>query len=190
MIELIRDGHLGGFIRGGDVDTFDPILWDRLIQDYQLTSIIDVGCGEGWSTKHFKDQGLDALGIEGSRLAIDNSPVKDLIIQHDYTTGPYEPIRVYDAVWSCEFVEHVEAKYVPNFLRTFLRARRVFMTYSTIWDGGYHHVNANDQTYWNQKLKEIGFNYDEAASLKYRALASARWVKATFSVYEINLPLN
>ena len=56
--ELIRDGHLGGCVKGGDSDTWDTNIWDILIEKYGVRSIIDVGCGEGWSIKYFKEKGL------------------------------------------------------------------------------------------------------------------------------------
>ena len=27
---LVQDGHLGGFVQGGDPDTYDPIVWQKL----------------------------------------------------------------------------------------------------------------------------------------------------------------
>lgn len=185
IYELIYDGHLGGCVRGGDNDTWDAKIWDILIQRYSVRSIIDVGCGEGWSTKYFKDQGLDVLGVEGSQKVIDGSVNKELLVCHDYTKGPFVPDKSYDAVWTCEFVEHVEPEYVSNFLETFKCAKHIFMTYSEPqWStGGYHHVNCQNQDYWNMKLKEIGFQFDENISMELRALATARWIKPTLSVY-------
>lgn len=183
--ELIRDRHLGGCVRGGDPDTWDTNIWDILIEKYGVKSIIDVGCGEGWSTKYFKDMGLNVLGIEGSQLVIDGSPNKELLIQHDYTTGPFVPPLEFDAVWTCEFVEHVKAEYVPNFLATFEQAKYIFMTYSEPqWStGGYHHVNCRDQNYWNEKLDSIGFKWEEQISKDLRKISVAQWIKPTLSIY-------
>lgn len=183
--ELIRDGHLGGCVKGGDGDTWDSDIWDILLNEYNIKSIVDVGCGEGWSTKYFKDKGLDALGIEGSSIVIDGSPNKELLVKHDYTLGPYIPEKNYDAIWSCEFVEHVEEKYVQNFLETFKVCKYVFMTYSEPkWStGGYHHVNCKDQNYWNEKLSSVGFVWNEEKSKELRNIAKAKWIKPTLSIY-------
>ncbi len=85
---LIADGHLGGFIQGGDPDTHDPVIWQKLIDTFKPKNLIDIGCGEGHAIKWFVDNGVDAVGIEGSAKALENSPVKDRIILHDYTKGP------------------------------------------------------------------------------------------------------
>ena len=166
IYELIYDGHLGGCVKGGDSDTWDANIWNILITKYNIKSIIDVGCGEGWSTDFFKQQGLDVIGIEGSQKVIDSSPYKDLLIRHDYTDGSFIPTKSYDAIWSCEFVEHVEEQYVDNFLETFKNVNYIFMTYSEPqWStGGYHHVNCQNQEYWNTKLDSIGFKFDEETS--------------------------
>jgi SAM-dependent methyltransferase len=183
--ELIRDGHLGGCVKGGDSDTWDTNIWDILIEKYGVRSIIDVGCGEGWSIKYFKEKGLNAVGVEGSQLVIDGSPNKDLLIRHDYTSGPYVPSQDFDAVWTCEFVEHVEEKYVENFLATFNCADFIFMTYSEPqWStGGYHHVNCRDQNYWNEKLDSIGFKWEAEYSKELRKISTAKWIKPTLSIY-------
>jgi SAM-dependent methyltransferase len=186
--KLITDGHLGGCVQGGDNDTWDSNIWDILISEYNITSILDVGCGEGWSTKYFKEKGLDALGIEGSKIVIDGSPNKEMLICHDYTKGEFIPNKKYNAVWSCEFVEHVDEIFVSNFLETFRSVDYVFMTYSEPqWStGGYHHVNCKDQNYWNEKLKSIGFIWDEKKSKDLRKLSIARWIKPTLSIYYKN----
>ena len=108
IYELIRDGHLGGCVKGGDTDTWEPAIWNILIDMFDVQSILDVGCGEGWSTRYFLDRRVYARGIEGSSKVIAGSPHKDILIQHDYTTGPYIPDFEFDAIWSCEFVEPVD----------------------------------------------------------------------------------
>lgn len=186
--QLILDNHLGGCVKGGDPDTYDENVWNYLIENYEVHSILDIGCGEGWSTEFFKRKGLKVLGIEGSRKVINDSPHKELLIQHDYTLGKIKLKEKYDAVWTCEFVEHVEERFVENFLDTFANVKYVFMTYSEPqWsNGGYHHVNCRDQKYWNSKLESINFSYLEEETKYIRSIAKARWIKSTLSIYQKN----
>lgn len=188
MGKLICDEHLGGCIQGGDEDTYDEKVWIYLIEKFGIKSIIDVGCGEGWSTEFFKRKGLKVLGVEGSQKVINGSPHKELLIQHDYTKGKLKIKQKFDAIWTCEFVEHVEQQYVENFLDTFEKVDYIFMTYSEPqWStGGYHHVNCRDQNYWNVKLASIGFKYLLEDSLAAREIAIARWIKPTLSIYQNN----
>ena len=182
---LVQDGHLGGFVQGGDPDTYDPVIWQKLIDTFQPKNLIDIGCGEGHSVKWFVDKGVDAIGIEGSAKALNNSPVKDRIILHDYTKGPYKVESEFDLAWSCEFVEHVEARYVNNYMTTFNSAKVVAMTYSEPqWShGGHHHVNCQPQSYWNDIFEFWGYQWMEEFSRDLRSIATARWVKPTLSVY-------
>ena len=129
-MSLVFDGHLGGFIQGGDPDTFDPVVWKDLIKEFKPSNMIDIGCGEGHAIKWFVDNGVDWIGIEGSTKALENSPVKDRITIHDYTKGPYKVESAFDLAWSCEFVEHVESRFANNYMTTFSCSPVVAMTYS------------------------------------------------------------
>jgi 16S rRNA A1518/A1519 N6-dimethyltransferase RsmA/KsgA/DIM1 with predicted DNA glycosylase/AP lyase activity len=66
--------HLGGYIIGGDSNTYAPEIWDWMI-NHNIKSVIDVGCGEGHSTKYFYDNGCEVLGVEGGINAINNSKI-------------------------------------------------------------------------------------------------------------------
>jgi hypothetical protein len=168
--------YLGGYIVGGDNDTYCPEIWNWIISN-GIKSILDVGCGEGYSTKYFLDHGIDAIGIEGGKNAIENSKIQNNIILHDYTKGPYIPCKKYDAVWCCEFVEHVDEKYIDNFLTTFSYANHIFMTHALPGQGGYHHVNEQEAKYWIRNIEKNNFIFDQDISLKLRNLSKAKWIK-------------
>lgn len=178
--------HLGGYIVGGDKDTYAPQVWDWMI-DNNIKSVIDIGCGEGHSTKYFYDHNIDILGIEGSSQAIQHSPIKDKIICHDYTLGPIQLSKRYDAVWSCEFVEHIDARFIENFLNTFDYANHIFMTHATPGQGGYHHVNEQPSSYWIEKISARNYSVDMELSLELRQKTSARWVKKSLLVFHKKL---
>lgn len=163
--------HLGGYIIGGDYHTYATEIWDWMIGN-GINSILDVGCGEGHSTKYFYDRGCEVLGIEGGINAWNNSVIKDKIILHDFTTGRYIPTKQYDAVWCCEFVEHVDEKYIDNFLETFKYGNKIFMTHADIGQDGYHHVNCQKSDYWISKIESIGFIFDQQISSYLRELTN------------------
>jgi len=169
---IFEPHHLGGYIAGGDPEAWYPELWDWITNILRVTSVIDIGCGEGHSTKYFKEKGCKVLGVEGSKIAIKNSPVKKLLIRHDYTEGPFYPDNEYDLAWSCEFVEHVEEKYLYNFLETFKASKYAFITHDLLGgETGYHHVNCQSKEYWIEKFSEIGFKFDEKLTRKARKKA-------------------
>jgi len=145
--------HLGGYVPGGDVWTWFPNLWAWFVKEFNIQSVLDIGCGEGHSTKFF----CDVLGVEGSSQAIKDSPIPDKIVKHDFCDGAYIPSKKYDLIWCCEFIEHVDEKYLLNFLQTFKHCKYLMITHATPGQGGYHHVNEQSVVYWLEHLKKIGF---------------------------------
>jgi len=155
--------HLGGYVSGGDPATYFPEVWDDLGRYHR--SVIDVGCGDGAALAYFRGLGCEVLGVEGV-------PQDDPdIVLHDYTAGPYVPDRTFDLCWSCEFVEHVDERYVPNFLETFRAARTVVMTHAFPGQPGQHHVNCQPPEYWVAMMLAAGFELDRERTLRLRSLA-------------------
>lgn len=151
--EFIMQGHLGGYFAGGDPDTLYPEMWQWLIKELEITSILDVGCGDGTAMRMFYDYGIhDVEGVDG---VPQDTPGR--IFAHDYELGPWLPGRHYDLIWSCEFVEHVKEEFVPNFLRTFKHANYVAMTHALPGQTGHHHVNCQPPEYWQEQMFEIGY---------------------------------
>lgn len=168
VFKQVQEPHLGGYIVGGDPATWYPELWRWLIDSCGVSSMLDVGCGEGHALEFFHGAGCDVHGVEG---VLQDSP---LIVQHDYTTGPYRPPRSFDLVWACEFVEHVEEKHLANFIVTFQAARRLLlMTHAYPGQGGYHHVNEQDENYWIPRIERAGFHYEEELTSTTRRLSES-----------------
>lgn len=184
MQEYVTDGHLGGYVKGGDEATWFPQLWRWFVREQGVTSVLDVGCGEGHALNWFRDEGCDVRGVEGIE-----QPDPD-ITTHDFTEGPFNATVAaqkgmtlfgdvfvdidydFDLVWCCEFVEHVKEQYVPNFLETFKLGRIVAMTHATPGQQGYHHVNCQPASYWIYALEEIGFRYDRLLASEARRIAA------------------
>jgi hypothetical protein len=166
--DMITDGHLGGYVEGGDDATFYPNLWAWLAQDPTLAikSVLDVGCGEGHALDVFKNHGVFARGVDGMPQ---NRPD---ISTHDFTKGPYLSHHAYGLCWSCEFVEHVEERYLHFVLDTFACAKLVLMTHAVPGQGGYHHVNCQPAEYWIGAMAAIGYQYSPMLTTKTRQLAA------------------
>ena len=184
-IELSREweqhlekGCPGGYIRSserfpyGDPCTWFPQLWKWTYSKLGVRSVLDVGCGEGHSTKFFKDLGCDILGIDGSVQAKKDSLVPEFHVVHDFSKGPFIPSKTYDLVWSCEFVEHVEEKYAENFLKTFSYSHKYIMiTHAQPGQQGWHHVNCRPKKYWVEKITRLGFKLDTRLTKIARKIA-------------------
>jgi SAM-dependent methyltransferase len=170
MTTTITPDHLGGSLTP-DSHTFMPDVWSRLIQDYAIRSMIDVGCGPGytaaWFLEHFGRAGR-VLGLEGDpgALAIRRC---DPIVSHDFTLGPFVPIDRYDLGWCAEFVEHVEEQFIPNWMAALRRCRYVAMTFATPGQGGHHHVCERDESFWLEQFTAADFDHVPEETARLRA---------------------
>jgi hypothetical protein len=166
-MRMICEGHLGGFIEGGDPMTWCPAVWQELLNE-GVRSIVDVGCGAGYASEWFHQRGCRVLGIDGSETAERLFRVPGSFARHDYTTGPLTLFA--DLAWSCEFVEHVEEQYVPNFMATFRHCTTVAMTFAEPGQAGHHHVNCQPADYWRGVFAAHGFRFDESTTMWLQSL--------------------
>jgi len=160
--------HLGGC--RSNKGTFVPLVWDKIIEMYNIKSVIDIGCGYAQSLSYFISKGLTGIGVEGWEYAVQHSKVPESIIMHDYTLGKYIPEKEFDLGWSAEFVEHVDKEYIDNFMATFKKCKYVAMTHAFPRQRGFHHVNCQKSIYWIEIFKNNGFIYLENDSLGLRNL--------------------
>ena len=173
--------HLGGYIVGGDDATYYPDLWRWLVEVRGVKSVIDVGCGEGRAVDYFAslicpsdmdDRLCHVVGIDGVK-----QPDHPHLFQHDYTEGllwisDVADLKKFDLCWCCEFVEHVEERYVPNFLDTFSYADLVLMTHAEPGQQGHHHVNTQTPMYWQGVMAAIGYELDPDLTDQTRRIAA------------------
>lgn len=167
----IVDGHLGGYVPGGDPNTTYPTLWRWLVDQLEVRSVLDVGCGDGrGALSTFRTAGARVLGIDG--MPSDDPDV----LRHDFTEGaPWDPdagIYRFDLCWSAEFVEHVEERYLPHYLAAFQACEIVLMTHAVPGQGGWHHVNLKPADYWIGAMAAIGYRLDDELTGQARALAT------------------
>lgn len=163
--ERLLPEHLGGHF--GNVNR-DPATLAYLVARYGVQSLLDVGCGPGGMLDDAQALGLLAAGIDGDPFV---ASADRRITCHDYTQGPLRWAPV-DLVWSMEFVEHVDAAYVGNFLITFDAGRVLYMTAAPPGFPGWHHVNCQPPEYWIDLLGRRGWALDEEATAWVRANGS------------------
>jgi SAM-dependent methyltransferase len=170
---VVYQDHMGGCALGGDGATYYPKMWDYIVKEYGITSVIDVGCGRAFAADYFKGIGTNVRGVEGCKEAVEASFLEpEELSLHDYENdGPFIPEKVYDLAWSCEFVEHIEERYMQNFIETFKRCRFVAITYAFPGQGGHHHVNEQHEPYWVHHMMLQGFEIDREATQTLRLIA-------------------
>lgn len=181
---MTTPAHLGGsHVTQVDAYTFLPDIWDRLIARYKIASVLDVGCGSGFSTKWFIDHGLRALGIEGDPACLAARRC-DTIFNHDFTIGPFVPVEQWDLGWTAEFVEHVEEQFIPNWMAALQRCRYVAMTFATPGQGGHHHVCERPEQFWLDRFAAAGFEHVLEETVALRATSKGEtWGRPTLTFF-------
>lgn len=162
--------HLGGSGPNGDPVTFCPDVFGYVCIKYGIRSVLDVGCALGFNAVWFHNRGYDVMGVEGLPDYVKGNKLpKDRVVLHDYTEGPWVPPHEFDLCVSTEFVEHVEARFVPNFVETFKHCRFILMTHALPGQGGVHHVNETTSEAWIDVLSAAGFEHLEDETERLRA---------------------
>lgn len=135
-----------------------------------IKTMVDVGCGPGGMVEHARSKGIDAKGIDGDYTIPRSVPVHI----HDFTQGTVDLHGTVDLCWCVEFVEHVEEKYMQNFINVFQQARFLLMTHAYPGQGGHHHVNEQPSSYWIEKLTEAGFIYEPEVTSAIRQCSTMK----------------
>jgi SAM-dependent methyltransferase len=175
----LRFDHLGGTAIEGDPDSWYPELWDWVVRTFDVASVLDVGCGVGFSTRFFYESGLLVWGLDAEpvlekHLFVGYDHLEQSIIAHDLTTGCWTRDDTWqtDLVWCCEVAEHIEERFVQNVVDTVTKNCRKVLAFCAApkGAGGYHHVNCQDPPYWIEKLEAAGLTYRPDLTEQGRAL--------------------
>ena len=164
-------GHLGGHENETHID--DGAL-TYFIENLDVKSMVDIGCGPGGMVELAMNKGLDVIGLDGDYTVKRPERVKDNVVIHDFCIGPYILDKKYDLAWTVEFVEHVEEKYMDNFIDVMKQCKYVIMTHAFPHQPGHHHVNCQFASYWIKQMEARGFMYDDFTTKSVRQMSTMR----------------
>ena len=167
----VLEGHLGGFYTTVDKASHCPEMFKYLVENLDINSVLDIGCGMGYQMQEFMKYCDEVVGVDGSEYATSNSPVKESIFKHDFSVGELDTEDRFDLCWCCEFVEHVKEEFRDNFLSSFAFCKYVAMTHAVPGQGGHHHVNCQPREYWVEHMSRFGFEFDEEMTDQLKELA-------------------
>lgn len=177
---------LGGAVEQGDANTIMPDVWGYLLTRHQVRSVLDLGCGFGHAMKWFEDNLVPTRGVEGWEEAVTRHLVPGHVLQHDYTKG-LSPLAdaAYDLCWCAEFVEHVEERFIPNYMADMKRCRLVCITHAEPWQDGHHHVTLHDDDWWVRTFAGHGMVHleEESALLRLTDRWKAGWGRRTLMLF-------
>ncbi len=105
--------HARGYHRGPDY-SHAKVLATRLLEAHHPTSVLDVGCAQGWSVEWFAMHGIDARGIDVSSVAVRRARRLGRDVRLASATDlPFED-RAFDVVLSTDCLEHMRPEDAPR----------------------------------------------------------------------------
>ncbi len=167
-VSLSTEPHLGGNIREGDPFTYAPRTWDYVLDRFAVRSVLDLGCGLGYSSQYFFSRGRAVIAVEGLKANVDKSIYPSVAC--DLEKGPV--YCAVDLVHCQEVVEHIEEAFLENLLQSLACGRFVLITHAVPGQGGYHHVNEKPSEYWIEHLARHGCQLLEEDTARIRKLAA------------------
>ena len=136
---------------------FVPLL---MAQCEWPTTVIDVGCGEGWWAKEFQSHNCAVTGIDGGWHG--DHQLGEQFIPHNLA-NPLPPVLHgrYDAVVCLEVAEHLRPARARTFINDLcaLTHDRGYIIFSAAvpGQGGTGHLNEQWPSYWSKLFNENGF---------------------------------
>jgi len=160
--------YLGGHLNITNIDT--PLLI-AVKETFNIKSMLDIGCGPGGMKAIANKNDIDWYGVDGDPAVIEDT---EYSLVHDFTLGKANIDRQFDLIWCTEFLEHVEEKYIPNYMPLFKLGKVVVVTAAPPGWPGFHHVNCREESYWIDVFKKYGFKYSKETTNDFKNLSKMR----------------
>ena len=149
---------------------------DVLVAGLKFSSVIDLGCGNGFILNRLAQNGKEVIGVDGSSHALAAAPseLRPRLIAADLT----QPLRLgqHDLVICSEVAEHLEPRHANILVDNICghSAESVFFTAAVPGQGGHGHVNEQPHEYWIAMFALRGFQLDAGSTSNLRRDLSER----------------
>lgn len=130
-----------------------------LMQELNITSVLDVGCGRGvWLDEWLKHGISDILGIDGTYVDVNSLEIPAHLFQAANLANQLHLERKFDLVQSLEVAEHIPEQFADTFVENLvIHGDMILFSAAPPGQGGEFHVNEQEYSYWHQKF--IRHNY-------------------------------
>jgi len=174
-----------------DNKLFDPLLAAIIYCLYKPRCVLDIGCGNGWYCRYFKDCFVPTVkGIEGNPDVVSIGIYGD-ILEHDLTKPinyflPSLKSDSFDLVICLEVGEHIPARYEKIFIDNVVGfvSKFLVLSWAVPEQPGRGHVNLKTNRYVIEKMKNKGLSLDEKRTRTLREYNSLWWFKQSVMAFE------
>ncbi len=163
----------------GTVTESAAALVPRLMLRFNPTSMVDVGCGEGWFARAFASWGCDASGYDISVATphtVSLGPTQARFRHFDLTESRVGSVGPVDLALCIEVAEHIpdeRAAYLVGLLAQ--SAPIVVFSAAAPGQGGFGHVNEQPPSYWAALFAEHGYEFSEDIRTEIHDDARIAW---------------
>lgn len=176
---------------------FDKGFGQALVQYLGKSKIYDIGAGVGQFEVFSKCSGVDTLSFDGGNniesfenehIPLQNDPnfVVPKICWIDASV-PVEGMEPLDWVLSIEVGEHIQKSREKIFLDNLVNLSKigVILSWAVKGQGGYQHINTQNNEYIINEMEKRGLHYDLRQSMYFRSSVSElSWLKNTVMVFK------
>lgn len=142
---------------------------NSILKNFEVKSVIDVGCGTGALLEALRDRDCKVFGLEYSEAALNYCRARQLdIAKFDLERDVFTDHRTFDVAVSMEVAEHLPEIVSDRYVDLLTRLSRVIIfTAASPGQGGADHVNEQPPSYWITKFQRCGFKHTEGLSQRW-----------------------
>jgi SAM-dependent methyltransferase len=135
------------------------ILVPLVLSRFQVSSVVDVGCGVGGWLNVFSRHGItDYLGIDGAYVPLDMLKIPAAKFRAEDLVRLVDIGRAFDLACCMEVAEHLPESCAEQLVTALVTAAPVILFSAAIpRQGGTAHVNEQWPSYWAEKFARRGY---------------------------------
>jgi len=144
---------------------------NQLVERYEFSSILDVGCAQGKVVEAYRKKGKDAYGIDVAQGAVTDCKRKGLNCKVSSVLDiPYLDNR-FDAVVTTDVLEHLKEEDVDKAISEIIRVTKKYIFVKVA-------KTIEKETKWLQKVKEKYSQYQDIENLHLTVYSNRRtWIE-------------
>jgi ubiquinone/menaquinone biosynthesis C-methylase UbiE len=178
----LYDGYWQRPDRFGEHSFSDPqVIVGEVLSAFGSGRMLDVGSGMGWLVRSLLGHGVDAYGLDVSKVAVQhcNEMAPGRFHEGSLLELPF-PDQHFDVVVSTDCLEHISEADVPRALAELHRVARngVYLRLATTPDrDGHWHLTVQKRAWWENQLFAAGFRKHPRAMaiVPYERLEEDGW---------------
>lgn len=156
-----------------------------------VSTVVDVGCGEGWWGRQFQDAGATVVGFDGG-----TAPQAQIPVTVCDLTQPIPTTERFDLAICLEVAEHLPESAGAHLVAELVRLADVVLFSAAMpRQGGTGHVNCRPPAYWAARFASEGYGCDGSLRWPIWDLPEVEpWYKSNLLLFgrsiEVSKPLH